>query len=83
MVQGVNTISPFLPFVCVDAVLEVIIKSSWDLFYGGYCVLSSHPIYLLVQVPRRTVRKIFSSLLFSIEHNKVIQRARMCGLGAL
>ena len=44
LVQGLNKISPFLPFVCVDAVL--------DLFYGGHLVLSSHPISPLVQVPR-------------------------------
>ena len=50
-VQGLNKISPFLPFVCVDAVLDVIIQSL--LFRrGGHLVLSSHPISLLVQVPR-------------------------------
>ena len=57
LVQGLNKISPFLPFVCVDAVLNVIMQS-WQFsrggifFYGGHLLLSSHPISLLVQVPR-------------------------------
>ena len=28
------------------------VQARWDLFYGGHLVLSSHPISLLVQVPR-------------------------------
>ena len=28
------------------------IQARWDLFYGGHLVLSSHPISLLVHVPR-------------------------------
>ena len=35
---------------CHNSVLAV--QARWDLFYGGHLVLSSHPIYLLVQVPR-------------------------------
>ena len=44
-------------FVCIDAVLDVIIQS-WQFRRGGIpfseviSVLSSHPISLLVQVPR-------------------------------
>ena len=34
VVQGLNKISPFLPFVCVDAVLDVIIQS-WQFRRGG------------------------------------------------
>ena len=35
---------------CDDSVLAD--QTRWDLFYGGHLVLSSHPISLLVQVPR-------------------------------
>ena len=35
---------------CHNSVLAV--QARWDLFYGGHLVLSSHPISLLVQVPR-------------------------------
>ena len=34
LVQGLNKISPFLPFVCVEAVLDVIIQS-WQFRRGG------------------------------------------------
>ena len=34
LVQGLNKIPPFLPFVCVDAVLDVIIQS-WQFRRGG------------------------------------------------
>ena len=34
LVQGLNKISPFLPFVCVDAVLDVIIQY-WPFRRGG------------------------------------------------
>ena len=45
LVQGLNIFFPFLPFVCVDAVLDVIIQS-WQFrrggisFYGCHLVLS-------------------------------------------
>ena len=55
LVQGLNKISPFLPFVCVDAVLDVnsvlAFEARWNLFYGGHLIVSSQPISLLVQVP--------------------------------
>ena len=57
LVQGLNKISAFLPFVCVDAILDVIIQS-WQFRRGGISFtvvisfVSSHPISLLVQVPR-------------------------------
>ena len=35
---------------CHNSVLAV--QARWDLFYGGHLVLPSHPISLLVQVPR-------------------------------
>ena len=35
---------------CHNSILGV--QARWDLFYGGHLVLSSHPISLLVQVPR-------------------------------
>ena len=35
---------------CHNSVLAV--QARWDLFYGDHLILSSHPISLLVQVPR-------------------------------
>ena len=57
LVQGLNKISQIFAFCvrrcgsgCYNSVLAV--QARWDLFYGGHLVLSSHPISLLVQVPR-------------------------------
>ena len=36
--------------VCHTSVLAV--QARWGLFYGDHIVLSSHPVSLLVQVPR-------------------------------
>ena len=54
LVQGLNKISLFCVrrcgSRCHNSVLAV--QARWDLFYGGHLVLSSHPLSLLVQVPR-------------------------------
>ena len=91
LVQGLNKISPFFHFVCVDAVLDVIIQS-WQFMRGEISfteVSSSYIISLLVQVPRgvcvvgiwcdaalnRTVRKIFSSLWQPVGRDRLLKAA--------
>ena len=52
LVLGLNKIYPFLLLVCVCHNPVLAVQAKRDLSHGGHLVLSSHPISLLVQVPR-------------------------------